>query len=228
MNAAVRVLIWWFFAPQNTTNKTKKVKQDPVTGIPMWLQRTSAFLILLCASPIVLLTMLLIVLESKGGLFYSQTRVGLYGKRFNCLKLRSMYVKDDYRYVEPVLESSDREGICKKYVNDPRITKVGKFIRKYSIDELPQLMNVVKGDMALIGPRPSLICEFEQYDSRVYSRLLCEAGITGLWQVSGRANTTFEEQVMLDQHYVNNQSVWLDIAIILRTIPAVLFAKGAY
>jgi len=212
-----------FLSPQ-----TSDFCQNSVSGIPMWIQRTIALFGLVIVSPIMITTMLLISFESKGGIFFSQTRVGLYGRRFNCYKLRSMYTKDDPRYQEPAPESSDREGVCKKYVNDPRITKVGKFIRKFSIDELPQLVNVLKGDMALIGPRPPLVCEFEQYDSLTYPRLLCEAGLTGLWQVSGRANTTFEEQVALDKQYVSQQSFWLDITIIARTIPAVLFAKGAY
>lgn len=223
MHTAVRV-----FKKRITTSNLVNVKEDNMSGIPMWLQRISALIILVCVSPIILFMMLLISSESKGGLFFKQTRVGRYGRRFTCFKLRSMFAKGDRRYHEPAIELSDRRGVCKKYVNDPRVTGVGKFIRKYSIDELPQLYNVVIGDMSLIGPRPSLVSEFQQYDSMVYPRLLCEAGLTGLWQVSGRANTTFEEQVTLDKQYMRNQSVWLDLSILLKTIPAVVLARGAY
>ena len=124
--------------------------------------------------------------------------------------------------------SSDRDGVCKKFYNDPRITRVGKIIRKLSIDELPQLFNVVKGDMVLIGPRPHLVSEYKEYDRNILPRLYCRPGITGLWQVSGRADTTFEEQLNLDKTYVAQQSWWLDLKILFATIPTVITGKGAY
>jgi lipopolysaccharide/colanic/teichoic acid biosynthesis glycosyltransferase len=128
----------------------------------------------------------------------------------------------------PTNISSSREGVCEKFYNDPRITRVGKVIRKLSIDELPQLFNVLLGDMALIGPRPALVKEVNQYDQRTLERLKAMPGITGLWQVSGRADTTFSQQVDLDISYVRNRSVFLDLKIAFLTIPAVLSAKGAY
>lgn len=142
--------------------------------------------------------------------------------------MRSMYIKTDPRFREPDPTSSDREGVCKKYYNDPRITKIGKIIRKFSIDELPQLFNVLRGDMALIGPRPHLTSEYKNYDQRILPRLFCKPGITGLWQVNGRADTDFDQQLQLDKTYISQQSMWLDIKILLATIPAVIGAKGAY
>jgi len=123
---------------------------------------------------------------------------------------------------------SDRDGVCNKFFNDPRVTRMGKFIRKYSIDELPQLINVVKGDMLLIGPRPALLIETDQYSMKARKRLATTPGLTGLWQVSGRANTTFEEQIELDLRYVSEKSWVCDMKILLATVPVVLFGKGAY
>ncbi|HBY86316.1 MAG TPA: multidrug MFS transporter, partial [Colwellia sp.] len=113
-------------------------------------------------------------------------------------------------------------------INDPRITKIGQFIRKYSIDEIPQLFNIVRGDMCLVGPRPALSIETYEYDNNVQSRLFTKPGLTGLWQVSGRADTNFEEQLQLDKTYIKQQSFFMDCKIIALTIPAVLSAKGAY
>jgi len=197
-------------------------------GIPVILQKSAAALGLLLLSPLLLLTIMLIKLESKGPAFFSQVRVGENGRRFHCYKFRSMYLKTDAKYREPDPTTSDRDGVCKKYFNDPRITKVGKFIRKYSIDELPQLMNVLKGDMMLIGPRPQLTTEYNNYNSNIMPRLFCKPGLTGLWQVNGRADTDFEQQLQFDKDYIKQQSVWLDIKILLATVPAVLGAKGAY
>lgn len=198
------------------------------TGIPMILQRLAALIALLAVSPILLITMLLICLESKGGCFFSQDRIGKFGRHFRMYKFRSMYIKTDSRYSEPDPTSSDRDGVCKKYKVDPRITKVGRFIRKYSIDELPQLFNILVGDMAMIGPRPALSSEVEAYPSNALSRLHGIPGLSGLWQVSGRANTDFATQVELDQRYLYEQSIWLDFYILIMTVPSVVFAKGAY
>lgn len=197
-------------------------------GIPVYVQRSIALLALVAISPILLITMLIIKFESQGGCFYSQTRVGKNGRYFRMYKFRSMYLKTDPSYREPDPSTSSRDGVCKKYINDPRITKIGSFIRKFSIDELPQLFNVVIGDMVLIGPRPALASEVDAYDDDAVARLHCEAGLTGLWQVSGRANTSFAQQVVLDTSYIKKQSIRLDIQIVLATIPCVLFAKGAY
>jgi exopolysaccharide production protein ExoY len=197
-------------------------------GIPMFLQRTVALMTLLFLSPLLLILMLFIRLESVGSCFYSQDRIGKYGRHFRMYKFRSMYLKTDPRYVEPDPSTSDRDGICKKYKNDPRISIVGAFIRKFSIDELPQLINIVKGDMALIGPRPALAIEVNVYPTSAVCRLHGIPGLSGLWQVSGRADTDFDTQVVLDDCYLQQQSIAFDIKILLATVPCVINAKGAY
>jgi lipopolysaccharide/colanic/teichoic acid biosynthesis glycosyltransferase len=139
-----------------------------------------------------------------------------------------MYLNTDAKYIDPSQLQSDREGACKKLFKDPRITPLGRIIRKLSIDELPQLWNVVKGDMVLIGPRPALIDEVAVYSTLAMHRLQVNPGLTGLWQVSGRADTTFDEQIALDLRYIHEQSLSLDLKILLYTLPAVAFGKGAY
>jgi exopolysaccharide production protein ExoY len=197
-------------------------------GIPVILQQTVALLALLLISPLLLVVLILIKVESPGSALFSQTRVGENGRHFKMYKFRSMYLKTDPHYHEPDPTQSSREGVCKKYINDPRITKVGQFIRKYSIDEIPQLFNIVRGDMCLVGPRPALSIETYEYDNNVQTRLFTKPGLTGLWQVSGRADTNFEEQLQLDKTYIKQQSFLMDCKIIALTIPAVLSAKGAY
>lgn len=197
-------------------------------GIPMVVQRLIALLALIVLSPILLMTMQLIRLESRGSCFFSQDRIGKYGRHFRMYKFRSMYLKTDPNYREPDPSQSDRDGVCKKYKNDPRITKIGSFIRKFSIDEIPQLINIVMGDMALIGPRPALSTEVDEYQYSALGRLNGIPGLSGLWQVSGRADTDFETQVDLDNSYLQKQSILLDIKIMLATIPCILNAKGAY
>ncbi len=197
-------------------------------GIPVILQQSVAFIVLLLISPLLLLVLILIKAESSGSALFSQTRVGENGRHFKMYKFRSMYLKTDPNYHEPDPTQSSREGVCKKYINDPRITKIGQFIRKYSIDEIPQLFNIVRGDMCLVGPRPALSIETYEYDNNVQSRLFTKPGLTGLWQVSGRADTNFEEQLQLDKTYIKQQSFFMDCKIIALTIPAVLSAKGAY
>jgi lipopolysaccharide/colanic/teichoic acid biosynthesis glycosyltransferase len=197
-------------------------------GIPVILQQSLAFIVLLLISPLLLLVLILIKAESSGSALFSQTRVGENGRHFKMYKFRSMYLKTDPNYHEPDPTQSSREGVCKKYINDPRITKIGQFIRKYSIDEIPQLFNIVRGDMCLVGPRPALSIETYEYDNNVQARLFTKPGLTGLWQVSGRADTNFEEQLQLDKTYIKQQSFLMDCKIIVLTIPAVLSAKGAY
>jgi len=197
-------------------------------SIPVWIQKSIALVAIFLISPLILFVILLIVVESKGAPFYSQIRVGHHGRRFRIYKFRSMFTKDDPRYIDQSKIKSDRDGICQKSFQDPRITKVGRVIRKLSIDELPQLWNVVKGDMALIGPRPALPEEVAQYEYRALNRLNVIPGLTGLWQVSGRADTTFSEQIDLDLRYVNERSLGMDLMILLKTIPAVITGKGAY
>jgi exopolysaccharide production protein ExoY len=187
-------------------------------GIPMFLQRSLALIALICLSPMLMIVMFLLRLESRGNCFFSQDRIGKYGR----------HLKTDRRYAEPDPSTSDRDGICKKYRNDSRISIVGAFIRKYSIDELPQLINIVKGDMALIGPRPALAIEVNAYPTSALCRLNGMPGLSGLWQVSGRADTDFDTQVTLDERYLQKQSIGYDIRILLATLPCVFGARGAY
>jgi lipopolysaccharide/colanic/teichoic acid biosynthesis glycosyltransferase len=216
----------------NTTEQSLTSEQRQMTGthngIPMFIQRSVAFVALVMLSPLLLIAMLLIRLESSGSCFFSQDRIGKYGRHFKMYKFRSMYLKTDARYSEPDPSTSDRDGICKKYKNDPRISIVGAFIRKFSIDELPQLINIVKGDMALIGPRPALATEVNAYPTSALCRLNGMPGLSGLWQVSGRADTDFDTQVALDDRYLQGQSIGFDIKILLATLPCVIGARGAY
>lgn len=197
-------------------------------GLPENLQRLLALIALIILSPLLLLTMFAIRIESKGPVFFKQVRVGEQGRRFTMYKFRSMYMPDDPRYVDPAQLISDRDGVCNKFKKDPRITCVGRIIRKLSIDELPQLLNVLKGEMVLIGPRPALPQETDAYDWYMLERLNTKSGLTGLWQVSGRADTSFQEQIDLDLRYVRERSWLLDLKIMLATIPAVVTGKGAY
>ncbi|WP_259366659.1 MULTISPECIES: sugar transferase [unclassified Colwellia] len=197
-------------------------------GIPLFIQRLIALVALILLTPILLITTVIICLESKGSFLYSQDRIGKYGRHFRMYKFRSMYLKSDPNYQEPDPSQSDRDGVCKKYKKDPRITTMGWFIRKFSIDELPQFYNIIIGDMVLIGPRPALSNEVDEYSYLALGRLNGLPGLSGLWQVSGRADTNFKTQVNLDKSYLWQQSTLLDIKIILATIPVVLKAQGAY
>jgi lipopolysaccharide/colanic/teichoic acid biosynthesis glycosyltransferase len=197
-------------------------------GLPFQCQRIIALAIVIATLPLILLTMICIRIESKGSCFYSQVRVGKYGRQFKMYKFRSMYIMSDTKYKEPTVSSSDRQGVCLKFKQDPRVTSIGRFIRKYSIDELPQLFNVILGDMALVGPRPALVSEVKKYSNDAYNRLNGYPGISGLWQVSGRADTDFETQVKLDTDYLKQQSIGLDLKIMIATIPCIILAKGAY
>lgn len=197
-------------------------------GLPKWIQRLLALAGLVAMSPLLIGVAILIRLESPGAAIFTQNRVGLRGRRFKLYKFRSMRTPSDPKYVSIDNMQSDREGVCAKLFNDPRITKLGAFIRKFSIDELPQLINVVKGDMLLIGPRPALPKETDVYSDKALGRLSAEPGLTGLWQVSGRADTTFEEQIDLDLRYVKERGILADLKILLQTIPAVITGRGAY
>lgn len=169
----------------------------------------------------------LIVLESPGPIFFSQTRIGKNGRRFKIYKFRSMYADAEERKKE-LMEQNKMSGLMFKMDDDPRITKIGKFIRKTSIDEFPQFWNVLKGDMSLVGTRPPTEDEFKQYKARYKKRLTMKPGITGLWQVSGRSSITdFEDVVKLDVQYIENWSFGMDLRIILQTVLVVLKHDGA-
>jgi exopolysaccharide biosynthesis polyprenyl glycosylphosphotransferase len=186
---------------------------------------SSAALIL--ASPIFLITALAIKLDSPGPVFFKQTRVGKWGTTFGCYKFRSMYIDAEKRKAELAVQN-EADGPIFKIRNDPRITRVGRIIRKLSIDELPQLINVLKGEMSLVGPRPALPREVAQYNFDQLGRLDAVPGITGLQQVSGRSDLSFKRWVELDIQYIAEQSFLKDVEILLKTLPAVLTGRGAY
>lgn len=163
-----------------------------------------------------------------GPVFYKQTRIGCNGKPFKMIKFRSMVVNADALKPALAAETGQTDRFIFKMKDDPRVTKVGKFIRKYSIDELPQFLNVLKGDMSVVGPRPPLPEEYEQYAALYATRMLVKPGITGPWQVSGRSDLSQEESEALDVSYVQHWSVLGDSVIIMRTVGAVLQHKGAY
>ncbi len=183
---------------------------------------------LLIFSPFFLLIALAIYLEDRGAIFFQQVRIGQEGRSFKILKFRSMFENADEKIKELLALNHHREGVTFKTAQDPRITQVGKWIRKTSLDELPQFINVLLGNMSLVGPRPPLPREVAQYKAAQLRRLMVKPGITCLWQVSGRANIPFGDQVRLDLQYIYSESIWQDIKILLRTIPAVIFARGAY
>jgi exopolysaccharide biosynthesis polyprenyl glycosylphosphotransferase len=187
-----------------------------------------ALLGLLVISPVCLLVVTLIRLDSPGPVLFSQTRIGKNGRPFRCWKFRSMYIDAEQRKAELGALNEMSGGVIFKMRQDPRITRVGKLIRKLSIDELPQLWNVLVGDMSLVGPRPPVLSEVAQYNALERRRLHVTPGLTCYWQVSGRSDLSFTEQVRLDIEYSERRSLLVDFAILLRTVPAVLTARGAY
>jgi exopolysaccharide biosynthesis polyprenyl glycosylphosphotransferase len=189
--------------------------------------RAVAALALLFLVPVLLTVAAFVGLGSKGPVFFRQTRVGKDGKLFRMIKFRTMCVDAEQRRVE-LVSVDEGAGLLFKMRHDPRVTRVGRVLRRYSLDELPQLLNVVLGSMSLVGPRPPLPAEVELYGDDVRRRLLVKPGLTGVWQVSGRSNLSWEESVHLDLRYVENWSLTLDLAILLKTVRAVLRAEGAY
>lgn len=182
---------------------------------------------ILISIPFIAVVAIPLKLESPGPLFFKQKRVGLNGRYFYIYKLRSMYMDAEERKKE-LMAKNEMNGLMFKMTDDPRITKVGKFIRKTSIDELPQFFNVLRGDMSLVGTRPPTVDEYKQYESHHKRRLSMKPGITGMWQVSGRSSIEdFEDVVRLDTQYIDNWSLKLDIQILLRTVAVVFAEKGA-
>ena len=216
----------------------------PVAGLPLvnvarptaakslrWVKRSidvigSAFFLLM-TSHILLAAMLAVKLEDGGPIFFKQRRVGLNGEEFDCLKLRSMCVDAEARLAE-LQAKNEGTGYLFKMKDDPRITRTGKIIRRFSVDELPQLWNVFRGDMSLVGPRPALPKEVALYDFDTRRRLRVRPGLTGLWQVSGRSRLSAEDSQRLDLYYVDNWSLGQDFSILLRTAKAVVGSDGAY
>ncbi len=221
-----------------------RIDMDTIEGIPLigikssgigpWqhtLKRGIDLLVggfvLIVGSPLWLLTALAIKLESRGPVFFKQERLGYRGRPFTLYKFRSMRDHAE-RYIQQLRPLNEASGPMFKLKADPRRTRVGKFLRKTSIDEVPQLLNVLKGDMSLVGPRPPLASEVDRYEEWEKGRLEVRPGITGLWQVRGRSELDFDEMVLMDLYYIENWSLSLDLQILLQTIPAVLFSRGAY
>lgn len=178
-------------------------------------------------APLFLVVAVAIKLDSKGGVLYTQPRVTKNGKVFKMYKFRSMCANAD-EYLKDLQHLNEKDGPVFKIVNDPRVTRVGRFIRKTSIDELPQLFNILKGEMTIVGPRPPLVTEVEQYTPQQKQRLTVKTGLTCYWQISGRSELTFDEWVNLDIKYIQEQNLRTDINIIVKTIPVVLTGRGAY
>ena len=182
---------------------------------------------LICLSPVFLITAIAIKLEDGGPAFFTQPRAGKDMKPFKMYKFRSMYVNADEKLKE-LLKDNEQTGHAFKIKNDPRITKVGKFIRKTSIDELPQLINIIKGDMSIVGPRPILPFQMEECNDYERQRLIVQPGLTCYWQIGGRANIKWDEWVELDLNYIEDMSLWTDLKMIVKTVPAVFDSEGAY
>ncbi|GAA1687050.1 sugar transferase [Microbacterium sediminicola] len=231
-------------SPSLTDIAGPRIHATPVAGLPLihvdfpdtsgpklWVKRlldvVASGLAILVFSPLFLILPILIRRDSPGPALFRQERIGLNGKPFKMLKFRSM-VSDAEGILASLLDASDGNQVMFKMRDDPRITKIGGFLRRYSLDELPQLLNVFRGEMSLVGPRPPLPSEVEEYDHWAERRLLVKPGITGLWQVSGRSNLDWDDTVRLDLYYVENWSLTGDITIILRTVSAVLKREGAY
>lgn len=230
--------------PAITDTSAQRLEVRPVAGLPLvdverpqalasvrWIKRAfdavGASLLLLISAPVMALVALAIKLEDGGPLLFRQTRVGLGGEEFECLKFRSMSVDAEDRLAE-LADLNEGAGPLFKMTNDPRITRVGRFIRRFSIDELPQFWNALVGDMSLVGPRPALPSEVASYDADARRRLDVRPGLTGLWQVSGRSDLSWEDSVRLDIYYVDNWSMVQDLMILAKTARAVLAPAGAY
>lgn len=179
-------------------------------------------------SPFVLLTIVLIKINSPGPVFFVQKRLGYRGQLFNIYKFRTMYVDAEERFYKLPPEMRQEFELYGKIKNDPRVTLIGRWLRKFSLDELPQLGNVLRGDMSLVGPRPYLVSQLSQIGNYRDNIFLIPPGVTGLWQVSGRSELPFEKRLELDAYYVSNRSIRQDLYIMLCTISVVLFQKGAY
>ena len=252
--SAVRRLSWQLedsdvdlvLAPALTNIAGPRIHTQPVAGLPLIhvdrptyrganrllkksFDAVASVLLVLLLSPMLIAVGIAVKVTSKGPVFFRQERVGINGEMFRMIKFRSMVVDAEARLASLKEEQHDAGNeVLFKIKNDPRITRVGKFIRRFSIDELPQLFNVVIGDMSLVGPRPPLMAEVEHYGDEARRRLLVKPGLTGLWQVSGRSDLTWDDTVRLDVYYVENWSITGDVVILWKTAKAVVSSSGAY
>jgi lipopolysaccharide/colanic/teichoic acid biosynthesis glycosyltransferase len=197
-------------------------------GLKRFLDIVISFFSLLALSWLFLLIAILIKATDGGPIFYASLRAGKWGKPFSFYKFRSMRVGADKEKTDLLAHNVHKEGHTFKIKEDPRITWIGRILRRWSFDELPQLYNVLKGEMSLVGPRPALVEEVAHYSLEERCRLEVTPGMTGLWQVSGRADIAFPKQVELDVAYIESQSILTDLVILLKTFPAVLLGRGAY
>jgi exopolysaccharide biosynthesis polyprenyl glycosylphosphotransferase len=196
-------------------------------GVKRAFDLAASAVLLMVFGPLFLLLALLVKLEDGGPVVFTQTRIGRFGREFNMYKFRSMCPDAEARLQALLGHNRHAEGVTFKIKDDPRLTRAGRWLRRFSLDELPQLFNVLKGDMSLVGPRPPLPREVELYSLADRRRLAVKPGITCFWQISGRSEIDFSGQVQLDVRYIETQSLWLDIQILVRTVPAVLSGKGA-
>lgn len=234
----------FLFTPKILDIVASRINTDEISGFPLiavneiqlygfkaFVKRSSDLILgsmlLILLLPVILIISILIKLDSKGPVLFWQNRVGKNGKIFKMFKFRSMFLGSDESY-DSLKSKNEADGHIFKIKNDPRLTNVGKILRKLSLDELPQIINVLRGEMSLVGPRPPLPREVENYNEWHKKRLRILPGITGLWQVSGRSELPFEDMVKLDLLYIENWSLWLDLKILFKTIPVVLMARGAY
>ncbi len=230
--------------PSLTDVAGPRIHMRPVAGLPLlhveqpqagkaggWSKRAFdvvvASVLLLVLAPVLLAVALVVKLHDGGPVFFRQARVGRAGQSFPMMKFRSMASDAEARLAD-LLALNESDGLLFKIRNDPRITPVGRFMRRYSVDEIPQLFNVLRGDMSLVGPRPPLLSEVDHYADDVRRRLLVRPGLTGLWQVSGRSSLSWDESVRLDLFYVDNWTMTSDLVIMAKTVRAVLRATGAY
>jgi exopolysaccharide biosynthesis polyprenyl glycosylphosphotransferase len=181
---------------------------------------------LIALSPFMVAVAIAIKLDSPGPVFYRSRRVGKKGMVFDCIKFRTMDVGADKAMEKLAHLNERRDGPLFKIANDPRVTRVGRFLRRFSLDELPQLFNVLKGEMSLVGPRPPVVQEYRQYQLEHLRKLEVMPGITGLWQICARQDPSFESYIKFDLEYIENWSLWMDLSILVRTIPVVLCGTG--
>ena len=209
----------WFWQVQTRSLRFAKRTLDLVVVLPA----------LLLLAPWLGAVALAIYLYDRGPVLYWQRRVGLHGVEFAFPKFRSMCVNADALRAQILAQNQHgSEGVTFKMKHDPRITPLGRFIRRFSIDELPQLWCVLRGDMSLVGPRPPIPSEVERYRLHDHQRLTVKPGLTCIWQVSGRSEIPFDQQVLMDIDYIQKRSLWNDFKLLLKTIPAVLFGRGSY
>ena len=230
--------------PKTTEILSRRARYIPGQGVPLFELRPPMFadvewvvkrgfdliistLVLVCGLPLWLLIGFAVKVTSAGPVFYRDRRVGVGEREFSMLKFRTMYRDAPERQAQ-LEQVNEADGALFKLRDDPRVTPVGAFLRRFSLDEFPQLINVLRGEMSLVGPRPLPLRDYRLLEPWHRRRYLVLPGMTGLWQIAGRSSLDFDDLVRLDFYYVENWSVWLDISILLRTIPAVLTGRGAY